>query len=522
MFELIVGIIVIYLIVAFVVNVLPLLVAGGGIVLVVIIAAGALVGFAIAIKNYFDAIRSKVNFSDWEWEKDDEPAMRSYFFGPGYQQLRDTISDAFERNRITVKKNAGKFIAYRIALYVCVNLLGSVITIIFSAIHGTVTTVVMLITYVVFCIVWLIDRVYLLLHRIRSVCPVCKHRVLIPNFVCPQCGEVHKRLVPGPYGILNHTCKCGYSLPATFFNGRSKMDSKCPLCSSALVASDARQIGIQLIGGSKSGKSVLLAALFHQYLDKLKRVKGLNVEITGEYMPYFDELEEWFSGGDVPPTEQMNSQMYPVLLGGKLNTKRQLSVYDIAGEMFDGTTAQNEILQEQFHYCDGLLFVLDPFSDGDLRKNRMSAGGSLGDFSNMKPDEVATNFINYLVSTGKAKTNERCQIPLGVLIVKSDVREVKSAIGPAKIHALVRNGTYTDLMTARDEECRQFLNRIGLELAVSTLEAKFANLHFFPVSAMGHAPDGDAYEPWGVMEVMDWLMPQIDDELDSLIVSSRQ
>ena len=42
---------------------------------------------------------------------------------------------------------------------------------------------------------------------------------------------------------------------------------------------------------------------------------------------------------------------------------------------------------------------------------------------------------------------------------------------------------------------------------------QFTNLHYFPVSAMGHSPDGDPYEPWGVMEVLDWLIPLADEEL---------
>ncbi len=520
MIEVVLFLVAAYLIYLFITRVLPVLLAGGGILILTVIGiaflAGALIGLAVAVRNYARAITEHVDFSEWEWKKDSEPAVRSYFFGPGYQQLRETIADAFKRNRAEQKKHKNAFLPFRIALFICVNLFGTVIMIIFAAIHGTVTTLVMMITYVVFTVVWALDRVYLQIRRIRSVCPVCKKRSLIPYFVCPQCGEIHKKLVPGPYGILNHTCVCGYSLPATFFNGRSQLDSKCP-CGAMLVASDAVQIGIQLIGGSKSGKSVLLAALFHEYLERLKRVKSLHMEITDEYRPYFDELEDWYKGGEAPPTEYMNSRMYPILLKKKKGIKKQLSVYDIAGEMFDGVTARNEVLQEQFHYCSGLMFLIDPFSDGNLRSGRIRAGGTLGEFSNMKPDEVATNFINYLVSTGHARTSERLAVPMAVMIVKSDITEVRRVIGPARLNAMVKRGEYTGYEQARDAECRKFLVDIGLDLAVSTLEAKFSNLHYFPVSAMGHSPDGDPYEPWGIMEAMDWIMAQADSELNSMI-----
>ena len=521
--ELVIGILILYLafqlIKWFIVNVLPWMLKGSGVVVLVIVGIGAIVGFGIAIKNYFLAIRRNINFSEWKWKnkKDDEPAVRSYFFGPGYQQLRDTIKAAFYYNKRSVD-NAHQFFLYRIPLAVCVYLLGTFITVIFSAIHGTVTTIVMVFTYILFSIIWFIDRSYLFFRRIRSVCPNCKKRYLIPHFKCPQCSRVHKKLVPSPYGVANHRCVCKYRLPATFFNGRSKLDSICPNCGAALVASDARQIGIQLIGGSKAGKSVLLAALFHEYLNKLDKIKHINVEITDDYKPYFDELESWYSGGDAPPTEQLNSQMYPILLKSKyFKPKRQLSIYDIAGEMFDGTTAQTVNIQEQFHHCNGLFFLLDPFSDGDLRRTRLMNGESMGDFSNMKPDVVAENFVNYMIDTGKIKAGERCQIPMAILIAKSDVREVKSVVGPAKIQSLVKKGQYRNYETARDEECRSFLRSIGLEQAIDVLEMRFANLHYFPVSAMGHTPDGDPYEPWGIMEVMDWLIPLADSDVGAVV-----
>ena len=519
--ELIIGIIIIYLayqlIKWFIVNVLPWLLRGSGIVVLIIIGAGALVGFGIAIKNYVKAIRTHLNFSKWKWKKGDEPAIRSYFFGPGYQQLRDTIKTAFILNHNSVQMSTGFFL-FRIPLAICVYVLGTFITVIFAAIHGTVTTVVMIFTYIIFSIIWFVDRSYLWIRQIRSVCPNCKQRYLIPHFKCPQCEKVHKKLVPGPYGVMNHRCVCNYKLPATFFNGRSKLDSVCPKCGAALVASDARQIGIQLIGGSKSGKSVLLAALFHEYLGKLGKIKHLDVEITDDYKPYFDELEGWFAGGDVPPTEQLNSQMYPILLKSKyFKPKRQLSIYDIAGEMFDGTTARGVNTQEQFSHCNGLFFLLDPFSDGDLRRSRMQTGGSMGDFSNMKPDVVAENFVNYMIEIGKMKADERCKIPMAILIAKSDIREIKSVIGPAKINSLVKKGEYKNYTVARDSECREFLRSIGLDQTVDVLEMRFSNLHYFPISAMGHSPDGDPYEPWGIMEVMDWLIPLADEEVGAVV-----
>ena len=533
------GILIIIAIYLFVVYVLPVIAAGAGIAAAIVAGIAIVVGSFSAIKNYIVAITSEMNFLHWTWEKSTEPAKRSYFFGPGYVQLGRTISKAFELNSESGHKvsetasnlrgDSGwwgviKSIAatlYQVIAYICIYVLGTCLCAGLGLIHGTITTVFMLLCYVIFTIVWLVDRVYLWKNKIRSDCPNCHSRYLIPHFTCPQCGVTHQKLVPGPYGIWKHKCDCGYKLPSTFFNGRSKLESFCPDCGSSIVASNARPIVFQLIGGSKAGKTVFLSAFFHEYFSKLQK-RGLSVTVADQYQPYFDELEYWYSGADCPATAQLNSQMYPLLIDSSLGVRRQFSIYDIAGEMFDGFTAEGEIQQQQFHYCDGLLFLLDPFSSGNLREDRISSGTDMSDFSNMPVEDVAANFINYLIRTGHAKANARCNIPLSVIIAKADIREVKRAIGPAKIKSIFENnpGKYETIEQARDGECRQFLIDIGLSATVDNLEAQFPNIHYFPVSAMGHSPDGSEYEPWGVVEPVEWILPLADKNFSELLLDA--
>ena len=537
--EVIIGIILVVLAIYLVVKyVIPAIIAVSGIAAVIIAGVAVIVGFISAVTNYFSAIKNNLNFLHWEWEKDDEPARRSYFFGPGYAQLFATIKSAFELNAASgtkisatgksfkgastgiwgAAKAIGGFI-YTVVGYICVYVIGMILCAVLGLIHGSITTVFMILSYVIFTIVWIIDRIYLLKNKIRSDCPTCHSRFLIPTFMCPDCGAMHKKLVPGPYGIWKHKCTCGKKLPATFLNGRSKLEAFCPDCGSPLVASDARPVVFQLVGGSKAGKTVYLSAFFHEYLQKLSSNKNLEFTITDQYQPFFDELEEWYNGIDCPATAQLNSQMYPLLIDRSLGVKRQFSIYDIAGEMFDGFTADTEIQQQQFHYCDGLLFLIDPFSSGNLRTNKINAGEDVSDFSDMAVEDVATNFINYLIRTGHAKANSRCNIPIAILIAKADIKEVKREIGPAKISNIFRNNTeqYGTYENARDSICRQFLVDIGLSATVDNLETQFSNLHYFPVSAMGHSADGTPYEPWGIMEAVEWMLPLADKELSDLI-----
>lgn len=531
------AILAIYLVYLFIVKVLiPIGTIVSSVALIIISCIAVAGGVVTAFENYFSAVRCNINFSNWEWEMDDEPAKRSYFFGPGYAQLIGTIKTAFALNFISGQKvsdTAKKFkgdsegiwggiksiggIVYLIISDICIYVVATILCVVFGLIHGILTTVIMVVTYIIFTIVWIVDRIYLLKNKIRSDCPVCHSRFLIPTFMCPECSAVHKKLVPGPYGIWKHECICGHQIPSTFMNGRSRLDAYCPDCRSPLVASDARPVVFQLIGGSKSGKTVFLSAYFHHCLEKLRQNANLEVKISAQYQPFFDELEEWYCGMECPATTQLNSQMYPLLINSSLGVKRQFSIYDIAGEMFDGFTAEGEIQQQQFHYCNGFLFLIDPFSSGNLRNSRLNSGEDMSDFSDIPVEDVVTNFINYLIRTGHAKANVRCSIPIAILIAKSDIREIKRVIGPAKIASIYNKGLYASYEEARDAECRKFLIDIGLSSAVNNLETGFSNLHYFPVSAMGHAADGSEYEPWGVMDAIDWMLPLADKELADLI-----
>lgn len=464
-----------------------------------------------------------------------EPAIRNYFFGDSYKDLAGTIKKAFTLNLETIRKRKKQIsdswaldgIIVRIIKTVMnlfailsVFLFGTIYTIVLSAVHICILLVVMLLFYIVFSIVWAIDRLYLALHRIRYDCPECKKRVLIPNYVCPDCGEVHTQLVPGKYGVWKHKCECGNKIPCTFINGRMKLTSVCPMCGHEHVANGIRPIVFQLIGGSKSGKTVFLAAFFHQYFERLDRNAGISYRITDQYKPFFHDLETWYGGVECPATAQLDSQMYPVVIDASLDVDRQFSIYDIAGEMFNGTTMDSQQLQQQFHYCDGLLFLVDPFSEGSLREDRISARGDIRDFSDMPADHVATNFINYFISTKHYNANsKRSDKPLSIIIAKADEKEIKKNIGPARIHAEYNKHqtVYGSLDNCRDQLCRKFLLNIGFVSMVNEMEGRFSNVHYFPVSAMGHSQDGSVYEPWGVWESVSWMIPMTDKRFSDAI-----
>lgn len=159
--EVIIGIILVVLAIYLVVKyVIPAIVAVSGIAAVIIAGVAVIVGFISAVSNYFSAIKNNLNFLHWEWEKDDEPARRSYFFGPGYAQLFATIKSAFELNAASgskisatgknfkgvstgiwgAAKAIGGFI-YTVVGYICVYVIGMILCAVLGLIHGSITTV---------------------------------------------------------------------------------------------------------------------------------------------------------------------------------------------------------------------------------------------------------------------------------------------------------------------------------------------------------------------------------------------
>lgn len=489
----------------------------------------ALIGAVCAIVNYFRAAADNINLMTWTWERDDEPARRSYFFGPGYVQMIETVKDAFDNNAETAQWFHTTTESYRTGIdfedimtyfsvwayavdftgTVFVHCAGAIVTLIFASVHFLITAILMIIIYIIFSVIWLADRGYLVMKRISSICPECKHRCTVPFFIC-SCGAVHKRLVPGPYGILKHRCICGKKIPATFFNGRSKLSAVCPKCGKVLVSSNSRPLVVQLIGGTGVGKTVFLSAYYHMFKEKLNSLKSIEWSVPEDYRPYFNELDMFFSGEASSVTTFMNSQLYPIIIHNSSSTDRQISLFDISGEMFDGVTAKGVAQQMQFHYCDGFVFLIDPFCRGSQLKRPKHENTF---FSEMDLESVVTSFLNYLIETGKRNASVRSSTPVAVVIGKCDVKGVRDSLSKEKIMDQAQSLENWDWTTLRDSVCRQFLVDIGFSNAIGNLEASFSNIHYFPISAMGHSQNDEKYEPWGVMEPVDWIVYEADKEL---------
>ncbi|MCB1037558.1 MAG: transposase, partial [Acidobacteria bacterium] len=219
-------------------------------------------------------------------EKLPEPAVRSYFFGKGYRDLAATIRASWEKNLASAAKEfkaaAGLFPEHwgakglgvlRGSAGVSILLFGTVCFLAFSLVHVALLLLLFLLVYLGFSVLYLAERLYIAVKGFFSVCPECHEKMPLAHYLCPRCGEVHRRLIPSSYGILRRTCLCGEKLPTTFWGGRGAIPARCPWseCQHLLSASiaESRKHFIPIYGGPAVGKSAFLVSGVSELIDQM-------------------------------------------------------------------------------------------------------------------------------------------------------------------------------------------------------------------------------------------------------------
>ena len=514
----------------------------GSIVALIGTCIGVAIGLFSALKCYVKSIKDNIN--PYDYYEDDSPhrqeyaTRRSYFFGPGYLQLLKTAKDAwidiwgttrsFSKIRVKIV-GALDVVGIRQMLwiagwmfYLCamasVGVLGSFITCVLGLAHAIVLTSVMAVIYILFSVTWIIDRIYLQSKSIKSSCPVDQTRAVIPMFECPGCGNIHDRLVPGPYGIWRRRCTCGNVLPTTFLLGRSKLKALCPTCGSELAASDVQQFSLSLVGGTSSGKTVLLAAFYHELFVMIEKSKSVCCEIPEMHKEMFDNLNDWYTGLPCPATRvSQTSDMYSIILkSDQFEVSKQFSLYDVAGEAFEDPAMTSMIPQKQMRDSDGVIITIDPLSAMTMRESARNEGDDTQNYSTAEAATIVNNFVTYLKAVlTNSKIKNKSQKPVSVVITKADLSSISRRISYHKIKTIMNQqpDTFGSFDEARDTICREFLMDIGLMEAVQAIDAGFVEVHYFPVSAIGHVENGEEYEPEHVTEPFYWLIDRAQPEL---------
>lgn len=467
-----------------------------------------------------------------EWKKDPQyNLMYSYFTGSGTLQRKKAYQDARKllwdhkclrfsisglAYRLGNYSNESKLLTFALSLaYVPMAfvgmiemifrfVIGTVWLMVFNIIHCILLFIAKVISYLFTPILLLADRNA----RKEQHCPHCFETFQLPKFKCPKCGAIHKQLTPGRCGVFFARCGCNkVFLPCTAFTGRSHLKAVCPSCEGDLVAANAEQFSIQLIGGASAGKTAFLAAFQHLYLDNANKTSGLTVDGKPEH--YFSELERMFQTGISEVTSGGSSQTYSFVHKYGKDANDNLVIYDIPGEVIvDGSYSRNP---RNFGFCDGLIFIIDPLSIKTVRDDCVKEGESeaLENYSQEDIDTVIVQFIHQFTKIKGLSARKMSNIPVAIIISKVDIKVVKREVGGPKIKSLYNKTPeeYDNLQSiARDKICKAYLSRLGLDNALNNIDATFSNVRYFPISAIGRVVgENKPYDPIGIMEPVAWI-----------------
>lgn len=469
-----------------------------------------------------------------------QPAKKSYFFKKGYQDMAAAIKGAWTRNGNSIQKyrdhlkdlgDSGTVarifwglvnILAMVAVVVC----GSLITAAITLINVVVLVVFMAFIYLGFTAIWVIDRLYLVHKRIFTACHECKQKSLIPTYLCPNCGAKHTNLTPGVYGILQRRCNCGTKLPTTFFNGRKNLEAECPQCGHRLSDRESRPLCIPVVGGRSVGKTAFITAFSQEFIETVAPQHGLETEFYNDRKEkIYQEIVQDYQMGDTRMTDRPQDVNLASAVSfsffvkhPSLSPERLIHVYDIAGEVFTDNS-ENEV-QQQYEYCQGIVFILDPFAIPSIRfqYEELLSPEDLAGIGKADLNDVIDSFLNKLREVTGLSDNKMASVPLAVVISKIDSAGLDQDVGRRAVEKLMKSNPqkFTDFFNTQDYLCRKFLQENGMESFLNNISLQFKNNRFFACSAIGHSRGKGAYQPEGVLPPMEWLFQNADPKLGQL------
>ncbi len=462
----------------------------------------------------------------------EDPAIRSYFFGKGYTDLRAVIADVWRRNVASARQEVEKvkslwpksypakgMAILRGAAAASVLTFGTVFFLAGSIIHVALLFTFFLLVYLGFSLVYLTEQAYLTIKGFRPVCPKCHSKNPLAEYFCPGCGNIHRRLIPSSYGILHRICRCGTKLPATFYLNRGALPARCPNpdCQHMLTGLiEIRKIFVPVFGGPAVGKSAFLLAGLREFAQRWAPSVGFEVAFSegvtaGVMQGGWDNLAHGLlpakTTADLP-------RAYNIQVGRPGQAGRLLYLYDPAGETFGETEGLG--LHKYQDYLSGLIFLIDPFTLDSVQREYADRLPSVE--AGLKPSQMPTEdaFARIMIGLeeqfGLAK-GARLKFPVAVVVNKIDAFDLEQRLGEPAVQARLQSSTQpVDLDALRSQVVRDQLVQWGRGDLVHQLEVRCAKVRFFACSSLGHIPDNShrAFEGRGVLEPLLWTLGTAD------------
>lgn len=437
----------------------------------------------------------------------EQPAQESYFFSKSFSDLTKIRKRTKELNQ---KSKENRTIVPRIIIVV----VGGMLTIVTSTVHNILFLVLCMLVYIVFAIVYVIDGIYNFVNGLGTACPHsgCQEKFKIAIYKCDKCGAMHDKLVPGKYGIIKRTCKCGKKLPTSFMNGRGKLQAYCPRCKRPIKGeTNTKQYAIPIVGGPSVGKTCYINTVSYNLISKVAKeqdwtVSFLDKDNEEEYKLAIDNMKK---GRKPPKTDSDKLTAYQLAIKVKKETiPRRLYIYDIMGEVFK---QENVVRNNQaFSYADGIIFMIDPLSITDFAMEIIDSsimsenGASQEDFN-----DIFENLLNSLTALYDPNNVGLIMMNVAVVINKCDLRKLDSYIGATAVEKYMNSHSECkNPMKASNILCRQFLEKYNCGAFVQLIEKKFMKVQYFACSTLAHNSDGSI--GIGAENPVLWLLSQKD------------
>lgn len=465
------------------------------------------------------------------------PAIRSYFFGQGFEDLKETIRASWSRNSDSAQahfRRGGAHFSHddwgekAMGLLfgtagVSVMVFGTAVFLAASAVHVVILAILLALIYTAFTVVYLAERGYLWVKGFFTVCPLCHEKAPLPHYFCPGCGRVHPRLIPSSYGILRHTCRCGRKLPATFFLGRGALRSQCPTdgCGQALERShtETRKLFVPVTGAKSVGKSAFLYSALRELVEERAGALGLSphfVEAATE-RDYERTRDQLARGRRPDVTMDPLPRALTLQLDRPGQSPRVLYLYDPAGEAFADT--QGTGLHKYEEYLSGLVFLVDPFAIPAVAEEYRERVGAHADALRPSTVPVEDTFARILIGMEEffgLRKGARVRVPVAVVLTKADAFDLEDRVGERAVDArMAAAPAGAPREAVRDALVRDQLRAWGEGPFVQQLETRCARVRYFTCSSLGRMPDasGRAFEGRGVLDPLLWIIAEADGAL---------
>jgi hypothetical protein len=287
--------------------------------------------------------------------------------------------------------------------------------------------------------------------RTEVSCPRCFHVTPWPAYRCPGCSSLHRDIRPGRLGLIVRRCECGTMLPTMNLRAASRLRAACQRCRRPLPAGAGavRDVRISIFGDPAAGKTRLAYAGLSSIRATAEEA-GLAFEFPGQSSK--ERAEVGVGRIESRQDTAKTPDALPVALTFRLGVGLRSTLthlFDTAGELFRDPQMHDSLgflAQSQ-----GLVYVIDPFSIGSVRKQLANRSGRRSHRVPADPEAAYGEVVQRLRDGGVAAAGQR----LAVVISKADLLQAAGVELPADSDLiadwLMRSGAHNLVLSARRE-----------------------------------------------------------------------